>query len=304
MWPKKVPSNPRRLPPSPRRRRARVPRRRHHRLHRLHTAAAQPAPPRQSPAATPKPTAPPPPKAPATAKPAPPPPAAPVTPAVAPAGPAIRRFAREVGVDLLHVQGTGPGGRITREDVLAVVRQGGTKAVPAPAMPVADAAETAETTETTAAPSTTGPAAEASPAADPWGPIRVERATKIRKTIAAKMHESWSTVPRVTNFDDADVSALEQIRQASKADYASRGLKLTAMPFVIKSVAMALKKNPVLNASYDEANEQIVYKHYVNIGIAVDTDRGLVVPSLRRADELSIPEITRAGEHCRQCAEQ
>ena len=191
-------------------------------------------------------------------------------------------------MDLLQVQGTGPGGRITREDVLAVVRQGGNKPLPASAAPTAEPQAAAEAQPAPRA------AAEASAAADPWGPIRVERATKIRKTIAAKMRESWSTVPRVTNFDDADVTALEQIRQASKADYASRGLKLTTMPFVIKSVAMALKKNPVLNASFDEANEQIIYKHYVNIGIAVDTDRGLVVPSLRRADELSIPEITRA----------
>jgi pyruvate/2-oxoglutarate dehydrogenase complex dihydrolipoamide acyltransferase (E2) component len=207
---------------------------------------------------------------------------------VAPAGPAIRRLAREVGVDLLQVQGTGPGGRITRDDVLAVVRQ---------------SAKLAAAPRTTA--STQPPASDASPAkapdaaeedgtADPWGPIRTERTTKIRKTIASKMHASWSTIPRVTNFDDADVTALERIRQASKADYSSRGLKLTTMPFVIKSVAMALRNNPTLNASFDEENGQIIYKHYVNIGIAVDTERGLVVPSLRRADDLGIPEITRA----------
>ena len=116
---------------------------------------------------------------------------------------------------------------------------------------------------------------------------------KIRKTIASKMHESWSTVPRVTNFDDADVTSLEAMRQASKADYAASGIKLTTMPFVIKACALALKSNPLLNASIDMANEQIIYKHYVNIGIAVDTDRGLVVPSLRSADQLSIPSIAR-----------
>ncbi len=118
--------------------------------------------------------------------------------------------------------------------------------------------------------------------------------TKIRKTIAAKMHESWSTVPRVTNFDDADVTELERIRKASKADYAAQGIKLTSMPFVIKAVALALRNNPTVNATIDQTNDQIIFRHYVNIGIAVDTERGLVVPSLRRPDELSIPDIARS----------
>ena len=117
--------------------------------------------------------------------------------------------------------------------------------------------------------------------------------TKIRKTIAAKMHESWSSVPRVTNFDDADVTELERIRQSSKDDYAAKGIKLTSLPFVIKSVAMALRDHPAVNASLDMANEQIVYKQYIHVGVAVDTERGLVVPSLRNADRLSIPEIAR-----------
>ena len=107
------------------------------------------------------------------------------------------------------------------------------------------------------------------------------------------MHESWSTAPRVTNFDDADVTELERIRQASKADYANRGLKLTSMPFVIKAVALALKQNPTINAAIDEVNEQIIYKQYVNLGIAVDTERGLVVPSMRRPDEMGIADIAR-----------
>jgi pyruvate dehydrogenase E2 component (dihydrolipoamide acetyltransferase) len=128
---------------------------------------------------------------------------------------------------------------------------------------------------------------------DDWGPVQREKITKIRRTIAAKMHESWSSVPRVTNFDDADVTQLEQIRQASKLDYSSKGIKLTSMPFVIKSVAMALRDHAAINASLDLENEQIVYKEYVNIGIAVDTERGLVVPVLRDADRMSIPEIAR-----------
>jgi pyruvate/2-oxoglutarate dehydrogenase complex dihydrolipoamide acyltransferase (E2) component len=116
---------------------------------------------------------------------------------------------------------------------------------------------------------------------------------KIRQTIARKMHESWSQVPRVTNFDDADVTDLEGIRKNSKKDYAARDIKLTTMPFIIKAVAMALKSHPVINAAVDLDSGTIVYKEYVNIGIAVDTDRGLVVPSLRNADHLAIPEIAR-----------
>jgi pyruvate dehydrogenase E2 component (dihydrolipoamide acetyltransferase) len=188
------------------------------------------------------------------------------------AGPAVRRFAREVGVDLARVTGSGAGGRITREDVLAVVRQASQTAAAAP----------------TKAPSSTATAR------DNWGPIRVERMPKIRKTIAAKMHESWTTCPRVTNYDDADITDLEKIRVSSKDDYAKKGIKLTSLPFVIKAVASALRNHPTINASVDMEQDQIIYKEYVNIGIAVDTERGLVVPSLRNAGELSIAETARA----------
>jgi pyruvate dehydrogenase E2 component (dihydrolipoamide acetyltransferase) len=191
------------------------------------------------------------------------------------AGPAIRRFAREVGVDLRRVKGTGPGGRITREDVLEVVRH---------------ASQAAAAGAVQAAPAS-GPG---TPSSDTWGPVRIDRMTKIRKTIALQMHRSWETCPRVTNFDDADVTELERIRQSSKNDYAARGIRLSALPFVIKSIAMALKNHPVLNASIDVDNGLIVYKDYVNIGVAVDTDRGLVVPVLRSADRMSFPDIARA----------
>lgn len=209
---------------------------------------------------------------------APAPVAAPVATAVAdadvPAGPAVRRFAREVGVDLTRVAGSGPGGRISREDVLAVVRQ---------------SSQAASTTTTSKSKT-----ASTANSRDNWGPVRVERLPKIRKVIANKMHESWTTCPRVTNFDDADVTELEKIRSSSKDDYAKKGIKLTSLPFVIKAVASALRSHPVMNASIDMANDQIIYKEYVNVGIAVDTERGLVVPSLRGADEMSIADIARA----------
>lgn len=184
------------------------------------------------------------------------------------AGPAIRRFAREVGVDLQTIQGSGEHGRIVREDVLKVVREGSRQG---------------------------GSSAKSSSGSqsDGYGPIHVEKMPKIRQTIAKKMHESWTTCPRVTNFDDADVTALEEIRQNSKKEYAAGGIKLTSMPFLVKAVAMALKSHPVINASIDLEQGQIIYKDYVNVGIAIDTERGLVVPSLREADKLGIPDVAR-----------
>jgi pyruvate/2-oxoglutarate dehydrogenase complex dihydrolipoamide acyltransferase (E2) component len=234
-------------------------------------AAAQPAPEPAAPPAAP--TPPPAQPAPAPAAPTPVASAPPKAPVVTSgsskiaAGPAIRRFAREVGVDLAGVQGTGANGRILRDDVLKVVREGSRTG--------------------------SGSAAPAGTQTDGHGPVRVEKMPKIRQTIARKMHESWTTCPRVTNFDDADVTSMEEIRQKSKHEYASAGIKLTSMPFIIKAVAMALKSHPVINASVDLDQGQIIYKDYVNVGIAVDTERGLVVPSLRNADRLGIPDIAR-----------
>jgi len=184
-----------------------------------------------------------------------------------PAGPGVRRLAREMGVDLSRVTGTGKLGRIERDDIMAYVRS-------------ADR----------------GPArnnATESGERDAFGPVRNERMPKIRKMIAGKMHDSWTTAPRVTNFDDADVTELERIRQANKGDYAEKGMKLTTMPFLIKAVATALKNHPSINASVDMEAGQIVYKEYVNVGIAVDTDRGLVVPVMRDTDQSSMPGIAR-----------
>ncbi|MEZ6108254.1 MAG: 2-oxo acid dehydrogenase subunit E2 [Pirellulaceae bacterium] len=197
------------------------------------------------------------------------------------AGPAIRRFAREVGVDLSKVAGSGAGGRVTREDVLNVVRHANRQGTVGGA-PSAGAAAVA----------TPGADGQAT-ASDSWGPIRVEKMSRIRRTIAEQMHRSWTTVPRVTNFDDADITDLEEFRQQSKDDYASQGIKLTTMPFVIKAVAMALRAHPALNANINMEQGEVTYKEYVNVGIAVDTDRGLVVPSLRNADRLSIPDVAK-----------
>lgn len=257
--------------------------------------APAPEAPKPAPAAATPPPAPQPAPAPAPApKPAPAPaPAAVSTPpagtgAPLPASPSIRRFAREVGVDLSMVQGTGSGGRISREDVLRVVK-GGSRPAAMVSSSIAPAAQT--TPSSPSAASGNQPKGEAGN--DEYGPVTIEKMPRIRKTIAKKMHESWVTAPRVTNFDDADVTDLEEFRSSSKDDYAAQGIKLTSMPFVIKAVAMALRNHPAINASVDMEEGTIIYKNYVNVGIAVDTDRGLVVPSLRSADRLSIPDIAR-----------
>ncbi|MGQ9820712.1 MAG: dihydrolipoamide acetyltransferase family protein [Thermogutta sp.] len=185
-----------------------------------------------------------------------------------PAGPAARRLARELGVDLRSVQGSGSHGRITVEDVQAAATRATREVgVPNPVVPPGELGR------------------------DGWGTVRREKLSKIRKTIAAQMAKSWTTCPRVTNFDDADVTDLESLRKSIPPDFVGPGLKLTMMPFLLRATALALRHHPLLNASLDEENEQIVYKEYVNLGIAVDTPRGLVVPVLRNADRLSIPRL-------------
>jgi pyruvate dehydrogenase E2 component (dihydrolipoamide acetyltransferase) len=249
----------------------------------LGVAGAAPATPPKPPAAQPAPE-------PAAAKPAAPAAAAPVAPppaaaprpvavepqpvaataTVDPAGPAVRRLARELGVDLGRVRGSGPGGRIVREDVIAAVRQASSGA------------------------SAARPRSATGTESDDWGPIRREQMSRMRKTIAANMVRSVSTIPHLTNFDDADVTELERLRKESAAEYAKSNLKLTALAFVIKAVSLSLRQHPSINATIDPEKGEIVYKEYVNIGLAVDTPRGLVVPVLRDCDELSIPQIAQA----------
>jgi pyruvate dehydrogenase E2 component (dihydrolipoamide acetyltransferase) len=190
----------------------------------------------------------------------------------APAGPATRRLARELGVDLARVIGTGPSGRITEEDVKKAVRQ--SAAAHAPAL--------RKVTVPNAAPSQ-----------DHWGPIQVQRLSKIRKTIAVNMARSSVTIPHVTNFDDADITELERIRKGGMADYVGTELKLTMMAFVMKAVAHAVQLHPMINATLDLEAEQVIYKDYVNLGVAVDTERGLVVPVMREVDRMTIPQIAQ-----------
>ena len=190
--------------------------------------------------------------------------------AAAAAGPAVRRLARQLGVDLRRVRPTGDAGRVTVDDVRGYIR---------------------ETNEQVAASAPRGVTPPGSPDTDDFGGVRVDKMSRMRQTIARNMLLSYTTIPQLTNFDDADVTELEDMREQSKADYADRGIKLTALPFVIKAIASSLKRHPVLNASVDMDENLIIYKEYVNIGIAVDTERGLVVPVLRDADRKSISQI-------------
>ncbi len=211
---------------------------------------------------------------------------------VIPAGPATRRYARELGVDLHLVEGSGPGGRIQKEDVRNAVRQMSQAMHQAPGRQAPAEGQTPPPDQKQPQPAPPGEA-------DRWGQVRREKMPKIRQTIARRMHESASTIPHVTNFDDADVTDLEAFRQAHKNDFET---KLTMMPFVIKAVANALAAHPVINASLDLDAGEVLYKQYVSIGIAVDTDRGLIVPVLRNADALSIAQIATKINELAQAA--
>ncbi len=206
------------------------------------------------------------------------------------ASPDTRRYARELGVDIRQVQGSGQGGRITKEDVKEAVRSMlSTSRMPSiPGTPSGSAASTPATKPSPAPVVSQGTADR-----DNYGVIRRTPLTKIRETIAVNMARSASTIPHVTNFDDADITELERIRKGSMADYVG-DVKLTMMSFIMKAVALSLKQNPDLNASLDLEAKQIIYKSYVNLGVAVDTERGLVVPVLRDVDKISIPQIAQA----------
>ena len=176
-----------------------------------------------------------------------------------PAAPHVRGLARDLGVDLRQVSGSGEGGWITEQDVKDAARETG--------------------------------AGGQDGQADQWGKVRREKMSKIRRTIAGKMAESHEQVARVTNFADADITRLEAFRAEHKEDFAADGIKLTLLPFVVRAVVDAMKSHPAVNASLDMDAGEIVYKEYVSISIAVDSERGLLAPVLRNVDCMSIAEV-------------
>jgi len=194
------------------------------------------------------------------------------------ATPAVRKYAREKNVLLANVKGTGKNGRITREDVDAYLA-GGSKAQAASAAPAAGA----------------GADKAAAPVFAPARPgERVEERVPlkgIRKVIAGAMVKSVYTAPHVTIMDEVDVSALVELRSKAKPIGEKKGIKITYLPFIVKALVAAVKQYPALNASIDDEKGEIVYKRYYNIGIATDTDNGLIVPVIEDADLKSIWQI-------------
>jgi pyruvate dehydrogenase E2 component (dihydrolipoamide acetyltransferase) len=198
----------------------------------------------------------------------------------APAAPVVRKLARELSIDIDLVPGSGPGGRILKEDVEAFARGG----APATAGPVDGPRAALATTRP-------GLPAEELPDFSQYGPIRRESVPQIRKTIARQMARAWANVPRVTHCDIADVTELERNRKRYNEGLKEGQSKLTMTAIALKAVAAALRAFHNINASYDANREEIIYKEYVHIGLAVDTPRGLVVPVIRDVDKKSLPQL-------------
>jgi pyruvate dehydrogenase E2 component (dihydrolipoamide acetyltransferase) len=199
------------------------------------------------------------------------------------AAPAVRRRARELGVDLAAVRGSGPGGRVTQEDV---DRQAA--AVGAPQTAPDEASEVATPP---VQPPQLAPDRQPLPDFAHWGPVERVALTATRRQIARKMVQSSFTAPHAAALDEADVTELETLRRRSQDRLQSRHVHLTLLPFVMKATAAALKQFPALNASLDEATQELILKRYYHFGIAVDTERGLVVPVVRDVDRKSVAEL-------------
>jgi pyruvate dehydrogenase E2 component (dihydrolipoamide acetyltransferase) len=205
------------------------------------------------------------------------------------ASPSIRKFARELGVPLAEVSGSGPKGRITQTDVESFV-----KGVMAGA--VQTAAQKAKAPAPAAAAAAGG---EAFPGLLPWpkvdfakfGPVERKDLSRIKKISGANLHRNWVVIPHVTNHDDADITDLEAFRVATNKENEKSGVKVTMLAFMIKAAVAALKKFPEFNASLD--GDQLVYKNYFHIGFAADTPNGLVVPVIKDADKKGIFQISQ-----------
>jgi pyruvate dehydrogenase E2 component (dihydrolipoamide acetyltransferase) len=196
------------------------------------------------------------------------------------ASPSIRKMARELGINLGKIRGSESGGRIVAADVRNYIQ----RLIRAAARPAS------------------GAPASAKPAPvqidfSQWGPVSKKPVTPLRKVIARRMAESWNSVPRVTQFDDIDFTRVGELRKKFAAAYEAKGVKLTLTPFVLKAVADTLKKHPVFNSSLDEVAGEIVIKEYIHLGIAVDTEQGLMVPVIRDVDKKSLLDLAKELEH-------
>ena len=194
-----------------------------------------------------------------------------------PASPSLRRLAAELGIDLGKVKGSERGGRIVIADLRRYIRQLQQRAAQSRLQP--------------------GPAArpEKIPAESidfsKWGTVRREKLSTLRRTIASKMAEAWTSAPHVTQFDEADLSAIAGLQKAYANAYKKQGAHLTLTPVILKALVPTLRKHRMFNASLDEAAGEIVYKEYLHIGIAVDTEQGLIVPVIRDVDKKTMLEL-------------
>lgn len=198
-----------------------------------------------------------------------------------PAPPSIRKIARELDIDLSRVRGSESGGRITLADLRAYIQrlqqlafQGG------PSAPASHPQT----------PSASGPSESIDFAK--WGPIRREKLSPLRRTVSRRMAESWTTIPKINQFDDVDITALLALRKKHAPAYEKKGAHLTLTSFIVLVLGRALKKQPRANASLDEASQEIIYKDYCHIGVAVDTEGGLIVPILRDVDNKNLLQIS------------
>jgi len=204
-----------------------------------------------------------------------------------PAAPSVRKLAGELGINLTRVRGTERGGRITRNDLKAYIQH------------LQDLVFEQKVVQARAP-------REAPPRTDfsKWGAITKKRLSPLRRTVAEKTTEAWTTIPHVTQFAGADISALTELRKKYAPLYQGRGVRLTLTSFALKAVAAALKSLPIFNASLDEATQEIVYKEYYHIGVAVDTDAGLIVPVLRDVDLKGIYQLSLELAHITEKARQ
>jgi pyruvate dehydrogenase E2 component (dihydrolipoamide acetyltransferase) len=202
-----------------------------------------------------------------------------------PASPEIRRVARELGIDLRRVHGSESGGRVVFADLREYIKRleslASRRAAPAVTSPAP------------------GPApASVAPTAEPidfakWGAVSRQPLTILRRTISRRMAENWNTIPHVTQFDEADITELMELRKRFAPAYEQKGARLTLTSFALKAVVAALRKHPIFNSSLDEASQELVLKQYYHIGLAVDTEQGLIVPVLRDADRKSLFELSQ-----------
>ncbi len=193
------------------------------------------------------------------------------------AAPSLRKLARELGLDLGRVRGSARGGRIVIEDLRAYIQ----KLQKLAAQPKTSA----------------GGAAPAKPVAEQidfakWGPVSKTALTPLRQVISRRMLESWSATPRVTQFDNADITNVMALRKKYADAYKAKNTHLTLTSFVMKAVVEALRKHPLMNSSVDDVAEELVYKNYFHLGIAVDTDAGLIVPVIRDVDKKSVLQLS------------